>query len=462
MTTAWGRASRLITVGAIAISGLYLGSPGQASASGYAIREDSAEALGTAFAGNASSATFLSTIFNNPAGMTYFTGDRAQADGSLIDPTFNYSASASETCFHCSQVFGPGTAPIGGRTSGEMAKSAFVPAGYFLHSITPDLKIGLALTAPFGLATQYSDDWVGRYFGIKSAVRSIDINPNIAYRITDNISVGAGISAQYMYADFTSAIDLNALAFPPLAPVVTLPPGSVPDGKFEIKGSDWAVGYNFGAIYDTLQGTRLGIAYRSRVEHTLTGNATFSNIPFPASLLPNFASSGGKASITNPDNVDVSVTQQITEKFRLAGDVQWTDWSLFKSLNIQRSNGTLIQSTPENWHDTVFVSIGGTYNYDDNWTFRAGFAYDQSPVSQQDITVRLPDADRYWLSTGVGYKISEGISVDAAYTHIFMPSVNLDGSANNTIAYPTGAVDAVRASYSNSIELASLQARFKF
>src|SRR5262249_17557304 len=144
-----------------------LGAP-EAQASGFAIRENSAEALGTAFAGNASSATFLSTIFNNPAGMTYFTGDRAQLDASLILPSSRFEGGATETCAICNPLTGfssPGTFPISGGGSGNAGQAAFVPAGYIMHSFSDDLKFGIAMTVPFGLSTIYPEGWVGRYFG---------------------------------------------------------------------------------------------------------------------------------------------------------------------------------------------------------------------------------------------------------------------------------------------------------
>src|SRR5262249_10790652 len=155
------------------------------AASGFAIRENSAEALGTAFAGNASSATFLSTIFNNPAGMTHFTGDRAQLDASLILPSSRFSGGATETCFFCKPpgFASPGTFPISGGGSGNAGQAAFVPAAYIMHSFSDDLKVGVAMTVPFGLSTIYPDGWVGRYFGVRSAVQTLDFNPNVAYRI---------------------------------------------------------------------------------------------------------------------------------------------------------------------------------------------------------------------------------------------------------------------------------------
>jgi long-chain fatty acid transport protein len=430
---------------------------GEASGSGFAIRENSAEALGTAFAGNASSATFLSTIFNNPAGMTHFTGDRAQLVGSAILPSSHFrGGGASEVCAVCP----PGGAPILGNSGGNAGEAVFVPAGYVLHSFSPDFKVGLALTEPFGLETNYAGGWVGRYFGIKSEIQSLDLNPNVAYRVNEWLSLGAGVSAQYFSADLSQAIDFNSL--------LGVPPGSIPDGFFRVNGDDWGVGYNLGLLFEPADRTSIGIAYRSRVHHTVEGEAVFDNVAPAVSgnpvLAPAFTSRRAKVSLTTPDSLDLSITEHLTPQFHLAGDLQWTHWSLIKTLTIQGSDGTNIGSpTPENFKNTVFVSLGATYNLNETWTLRTGVAYDQSPVRDAFRTVRLPDADRYWLAFGAGYKFSDGFSVDIGYAHIFMPTTSISGSVNSTLTSPiSGAKDVLTGSYSQHIDLISLQTRFRF
>ena len=421
----------------------------EAAASGFAIRENSAEALGTAFAGNASSADFLSTIFNNPAGMTEFTGDRGQVDASLIIPSDKFSGGATETCGRCPPA---GTTPIGGNNGGDAGKTGFIPALYALHSFSPDVKVGLAINVPFGLKTQYSSLWVGRYFGIKSEVESIDINPNIAYRVNDWLSVGGGISANYLYADLTKAVDLNA--------ILGFPPGSVPDGHARFNGADWNWGYNAGLLLKPLPGTNVGIAFRSRIQHKLQGDQNFTGVP----PLPPFANSPGRVSLNLPANVDVSVTHKITDQLHISADVQWTQWSSVQQLVVIRDSGSPVAGSLISTHfrDTVFASVGATYNIDEHWTVRAGVAYDESPVTDGFRTVQLPDADRYWLAFGGGYKFSDGFSVDVGYAHIFIPGhPSLSSSVNSTLTLP-GGVDKLRGSYSASVDLISLQARYKF
>jgi len=460
--TRWSGIAAILSAALMCVLGI-----GEAQASGFAIRENSAEALGTAFAGNASSATFLSTIFNNPAGMTHFTGDRAQLDASLILPSSRFEGGATETCFICNASTGfttPGTFPISGQGSGNAGSAAFVPAGYILHSFSEDLKAGVAMTVPFGLSTVYPDGWVGRYFGVRSALQTLDFNPNVAYRVNQWLSVGGGVSAQYMNADLTQAIDQNAIAGAPPQPF-----GPLPDGRLRVHGNDWGWGFNGGVLLEPLPGTNIGLTYRSRVRHTVEGSADFTGIVFPLSLSPALRSSSARATIVTPDSADLSITQNITDQLHVALDVQWTDWSVFKSLGVFRtagalSNTNLAPPTPENFKNTWFVAVGGTYNWDEHWTFRAGVAYDESPVRSSFITVRLPDADRFWLAFGAGYKFSEGFSVDVGVAHIFMRNSNLNSSVNSTIpaASPISGTDRISGKFSNMVDLISLQTRFRF
>ena len=437
---------RLSGIGAImcAVLACALGAR-EAHASGFAIRENSAEALGTAFAGNASSATFLSTIFNNPAGMTQFTGDRAQVDASLILPSARFEGTATQTCAFCGPGPGPGTFTTVGVGSGNGGQAAFVPAAYILHSFSDDLKFGVALTVPFGLSIKYPSDWVGRYFGIKSELDTIDINPNIAYRVNPWLSVGVGFSAQYVHTDLTNAIDFTTPIGVPL-----------PDGRARVHGDDWGFGGNAGILLQPWDTTNIGLTYRSRVDHTISGS-------LDVSTFLGQSSTPAKAKLTTPDSVDLSITQKITDKLRLAMDLQWTNWSVFKDLTVVSSaSGAVLSSTPERFRDTWFASVGGTYNWDDHWTFRAGVAFDETPVRSQFRTVRLPDTNRFWLAFGVGYKFSDGFSVDLGVAHIFMPDGSLNSSVNSTTSGVFGTVDKIHGKFANQVDLISLQTRFKF
>jgi len=210
--TSWAASS------VIAVAGLFLA--GEARGSGFQLRENSASALGTAFAGAAVSAQNPSIIANNPAGMTYLSGNQVSSDVSVVIPSLAFSGTGITARRQ----------PISGSNAADgSAGSQPIPAVYGLYDFSADLKFGLALSTPFGLKTQYESDWVGRYQAIKSDIEIININPNVAYRISDWLSVGGGPAIQHLHTELSNAINsitVARLANPLLPPTFTLPDGS--------------------------------------------------------------------------------------------------------------------------------------------------------------------------------------------------------------------------------------------
>jgi len=438
----------------------------RADASGFAIRENSAVGLGSAFSGNASSAQDLATIFTNPAGMSYFQGNQAEASGSLILPHTTFSGSSTSSVTAANPLPPPafvpvGTFPTGGSNNGSgssIAQTAFIPAAYAMMDFG-NWKAGLAITAPFGLVTDYADDFQGRYLGIRSSVMSVDVNPNVAYKVNNWLSVGGGISVQYFSGDFTQLINISGL--------VGAPPNTVlPDGRARVFGNDVGVGYNFGVIAEPMEGTRVGLTYRSRIQHTLDGNVDFS-VPAAVAANPAFRSAHAQASLTTPMNASIGLTQVISPQWTVSAEAEWTGWSSFSDLAFRRSDdGSVISDQPQNYRDTWFLSLGANYKYDDHWSFRGGVAWDQSPVRQNFLTVRLPDNDRYWVSLGLGYDFGNGIKLDAGYAHLFVSNPSISGSVNAISAEPNllGGFTAstLSGNYSASIDIISAQVRFGF
>src|SRR6185436_2817000 len=187
---------------------------------------------------------------------------RLQADGfelgaAVILPSSTFSGSAR-------QATPLGPVPLAGNNGGDSGRTAWVPNFYGVMRALPDISIGIAITAPFGNSTEYDRGWYGRYLGTKTAAVSADINPSIAWKIDDTWSVGAGFSAQYLKLDVTQGINQTAIAGTP-----------VPDAFLRFKAHDWSYGYNFGVLAD-LGGTRVGLTYRSSVDHRIEGRLDFT------------------------------------------------------------------------------------------------------------------------------------------------------------------------------------------
>jgi long-chain fatty acid transport protein len=401
---------------ATAVGALVL-APTGAMASAFALRENSATGMGTAFAGAASAATDASTIFNNPAGMTKLSGHQAEAVASVVYPSIHFQ----------------GTGTAGGGDGGDAGGFNLIPALYAMYDISPDWKAGLAVTTPFGLKTRYNSDWVGRYLGINTSVMTVDVNPNVAYKVNDWLSVGGGFSAQYLRTDLDKAVDLSLFG--------------LPDGRARVKGDDVAWGYNLGFLFEPVEGTRVGVTYRSRMEHTVDGHEIFYGVPV--------ANSEAKTSLTLPDSVTVSLTQAVTPRLSVMSDVQWTHWSTFDTLNI---DAVVPDSTKFGFRDTFFVSVGASYKLTEGWTLRGGVAYDQTPVRPEFRTVRLPDNDEIFVSVGASYAFSDAFSVDIGYVHKFLPDASMTDSINAVA--PNGT--SIAGSFDVKADEVSIAGRLRF
>lgn len=370
-------------------------------AAGFQLRELSTEGTGNAFAGATAGATDLSTIFLNPAGMTRFSGNGAQADVNAVLPTIRFSGTA-----------GNGVTTFSGGDGGDAGEDVVVPALYGMWDISPTVKAGLSLTVPFGLATKYDEDWKGRYFAIESEIENFVLSPAIAWKPTDKLSLGAGFQFGYVNAKLTQAIDLSA--------------AGQADGMSDLDGDDYGYGYTLGALYEFTPTSRVGLSYRSRVDYTLEGQLDISGVPdFLVALNPLLQDSDGEVDLTTPDILSLGAYHEINPQWAVMSELSWTNWSVFDELRVEFDDGRPDSVTEEDWNDTIFFSIGADYKPRDNHTFRFGAAYDQSPVPDDTRTARIPDADRYWLSLGYAYDFSDRGTVNLGYTRIFINDADI-------------------------------------
>ena len=423
------------------------GTFGQVNASGYALIDQNASGSGNAFAGAAAVAEDASTIFFNPAGMSYLPDSQFVTAGQAIKPTASFNDNDSKT-------IGPLGTPVSmlGGNGGDPGSWAFLPNFYYSKAVTDSIHLGLGVNSPFGLETQYENDWVGRYQALKSQLQTININPSVSFKTNDTLSIGAGINIQYADTTLSNAIDVGTLCFGKVNPATCGALGLTPqnsDGNVSIKGNDWGVGYNLGVIFRPIESTRIGIAYRSRINYTLRGNATFSNIATP--LVGAFPNSVVTANFVAPDSVSTSLVHQLNNQWELLADATWTHWSLFKQLKVVETSGAVLNNQPENWQDTMRYSIGAIYRYTEKLKFRVGSAYDQTPVKDAYRTARIPDNNRIWMSVGANYILSSNNSFDAGYTHIFVNNASINQGAVGTV---TG---QLQGSYNSSIDVISFQ-----
>ena len=447
-----GRRPIKLKIASAALSTALIGTTGLANAAGYALIEQNAGGMGNAFAGAAAVAEDASTIFFNPAGMSYLQGNQFVAAAHAIKPTADFSNNGSRTI----GSLGTPVAMRGGN-GGDPGSWAFLPNFYFAKAVTDAIHLGIGVNSPFGLKNEYDNGWVGRYQALSSELKTVNINPSMSFKANDRLSLGAGVNIQYAETALTNALDMGAICYGKVNPAACAALGLTPqnsDGNVSIKGDDWSWGYNLGVIFRPIPSTRIGVAYRSKIHYTLKGNATFSNIPAP--LAAGFPNSAVTANLDVPDTVSGSIVHQLNDQWDLLADATWTHWNLFKQLKVVETSGAVLTSQPENWQNTMRYSIGTSYRYTDNLKLRVGAAYDESPVSDAYRTPRIPDNNRTWLSFGAGYRLSAHSSFDAAYTHIFINDASLNQGAVGT------ATGQLQGSYSSSINILSIQYTHSF
>ena len=429
---------------------------GTALAGGFSLFvESGAAAVGNAQAGSAALAEDASTVFFNPAGLTRLEGRQLSMVASAVGPSANFSNSGSTSAIS--------SLPLTGGDGGDAGSWAFVPAGFYAMDVAPRLKFGLGLNAPFGLKTEYDNDWVGRYHAIKSELKTISMTPALALKVNDRLSLGVGFIAEWAKAELTKAIDFGAACFGSgFGPAACTAAGILPqtkDGRAKVEGEDWGFGYSLGALFQVVPSTRVGVAYHSKITHVISGTATFRKPSLPGlfaalTSTPATSNNAAKASLTLPETLSISSVTQITPKWSLLGDVTWTNWSRFDELRVHFSNGAPDSVTKENWHDTVRVALAVNYQATDVWKLRAGWAYDPTPVKDTFRTPRIPDEDRVWLSFGTNVKISATSSLDFAYAHLFIKDASINDTASGA--------GTLRGSYDNHVDVVTAQLNYRF
>ncbi|MFZ4537262.1 OmpP1/FadL family transporter [Propionivibrio sp.] len=402
---------------------------GAASASGFQLQNQSGSGNGNAFAGAAAAAEDASTIFFNPAGMTNLQqGHNISLSGTLINRSINFTNQGSTTTI-------PGVFPLPTGNGGNAGGLSFLPAGYWAYGISPSLSVGVGVGPTFGNTTEYASDFVGRNAGIYFSMEQININPSVAYKVSEKISLGAGINFAHNESHFKQGVPTSLTNY------------------LDVKGDDWAVGYNLGATFQVSPSTRIGLAYRSRLDFELEGKQEYAT---PSATLIN---QDVKASLTTPANFSMAVSQKLSDKWEMLGDVTWTEWSVVQSLYVDnKQTGAPLQRLPYNFKDTWRVGLGANYQYDDAWKLRFGVAHDKSPVkSAEDRTMTLPDSDRTWLSFGAKYALSKAASLDFGYTHIFFVKTNTNRDV--TTGYPgvTTVRQTIRGDVDTSVDILSVQ-----
>jgi len=422
---------------------------GSAGAAGFQLLEQNGSGIGNAFAGSAAVAEDASTIFFNPAGMTRLSGQRQVSVGlDLVNVGFEFSDEGSSL---------PALTSTGTGEGGDAGDLAYIPNAYFSTKVTDKLAVGIGIGAPFGLKTEYDDDFIGRFLAINSDIKTININPSVAYQVNEKLSVGFGLNYQKIEAELSNAVNFSGL----LAQAnVGVFPGL--EGVGIVKADDFSWGWNVGVLFQPSETTRVGISYRSKIKHELSGDVRFQR-PDSGSAALNGAMAAGapngpvEAEVELPDTLVISAMQQLSPQWTMLGDISWTGWSSLESLDIVRTGGSLLSSETLEWRDTWRIALGAKYRYSDKVGLKFGLAYDQSPVETQHRLARLPDANRIWLSIGSQYQVTPGMVVDVGYAHLFIHDPKIEANGDNVAANGN-----LVGSYEAAVDILGVQLTYNF
>ena len=447
---------------------------GPALGAGFALQENSASGLGNAYAGGAAAAEDASTLWSNAAGMTRLGSGQVAAAINLIQPSMKFANGAS---------IAAAQQPLGDE-GGDAGSLNVVPNFYLTVPIDKRWTAGIGLNAPFGLVTEYDSSWIGRFQAIKSEIKTINVNPAVSWKATDNVAVGLGASWQRLEGTFTSQVNysgalLAAAAANGIAPgsptfnaIAAATPGLV--SSTSVEGSDYAWGWNLGILIDIDKANRIGAQYRSALSYTLTGDVSFANPalpPLPPTLEPVVGAlasgiddgvlynSGITSRIKLPEIVNLSYFGSITPQWDVMADVQYTGWSSIQNLTFTRTDGSPLQSTVENFDDAWRFAIGANYRHSEQWLFRGGLAYDQSPVQDAYRTARLPDGDRTWLALGAKYTFNPKLWIDVGAAYIWVSGGSIDDMGSPPNVAQNGLING---SYSNRVVVLSGQLTWAF
>ncbi|MBW8844827.1 MAG: transporter [Burkholderiales bacterium] len=465
-----------------------------AQAAGYRFGTQSAAAEGTANA-NGAEAADASTLFANPAGITRLKGWNFSGVLDYVDPKTRFTDEGSYI-----SLPGSGLQPRQIGTVGDsmsFAKGQAVPHAYLSYQGENGLAYGLGVFVPWGTKLNYPASWGGRYNLQKVELKSISLNPNIAFKANEQLSMAAGLNVQYMegklrravpYASVYAAGLLNAAhqaaagGAPGLALQLQQQAGqifgnSAYDGSIAVDGKDWGLGFNVALMWDPTADTRVGISYRSSVAHKLKGHADWtqpSNLP--ATVLAAITAapyngvsaldhndSDANLSVRTPESFSIHGFHQLTPTVAVMADFTWTGDSRLQQLRIDFANSTADSITAEHWKDSTKVSLGAQWKVFPSLLLRTGYSRDLSPVPSSTRSPALPDSHRTWLALGANWAFMDNASVDFSYGHVKLKDAAMNATDDGDGETPCNcAYSTARGNYYSKATIFGVQFNYKF
>ncbi|HED6242160.1 TPA: long-chain fatty acid transporter FadL [Enterobacter sichuanensis] len=383
---------------------------------GFQLNEFSSSGLGRAYSGEGAIADDAGNASRNPALIMMFDRPTFSAGAIFVDPGVDIT----------------GRSPTGASlNSDNIAPTAWVPNLHFVAPINDQFGWGASVTSNYGLATEFGDNYAAGAYGGKTDLETLNLNLSGAYRLDSHWSFGVGFDAVYAkakierYAGDLGKIIAGSGALPP--PLAQQVAGIPADTQIAyLKGDEWGFGWNAGILYELDKNNRYGFTYRSEVKIDFDGdyksslpsayNQILGNFGLP--LGTNGSTTGGSLSLHLPEMWELSGYNRVAPQWAIHYSLTYTSWSQFQELKATNSKGDTLFYKDESFRDAYRIALGTTYYMDDNWTFRTGIAFDDSPVPADKRSISIPDQDRFWLSAGATYAFNKDASIDAGISYM--------------------------------------------
>jgi len=381
------------------------GYAGNVNAAGFALYEWGARgtALGGTMIGRADDA---SAVAYNPAGITQLEGTRTKFGFSVVAPGGDIR-----------------TVDEAGNTETTSIESNYwiPPHAFLTHQLTDQAWLGLGIYSRFGLGTEYPDDWPGRYNSYYNRVQSLSFNPNLALMLSDSWSMAFGVEVMWFdfkqekAVDFTGQNDPNTYAT---------------DIDAEVHGDSFGFGANLALHYKPNDTWAVGLTYKSRVKHTVSGDAKFDR---PAGTPPGFfQNTSAEGDITLPDSFSLGVMYRPLERLTLEANAIYTLWSTYDELKIEYNEsltpgfpGGDVSATDKKWEDVWRFQFGAEYDLTQLIDLRLGYVYDQIPDRDKYADYMTPTSHRHIITSGIGFSW-EKASLDLSYSYLWFSNRSID------------------------------------
>ena len=437
-----------LTVGVTA--GLLAGNR-TAQAQGYGVFEHGSCAMGRAGTAVASPCPDGSTIFFNPAGLALMSHQMIAMGGTLVIPSGGFENDITGVKTDLNDRIYP------------------VPHLYYQRRINDRFAAGFGVFVPYGLETDWPEDFEGRFLGFKSVVQGIYLQPTLAAKLTDRISVGAGLDIVHLHVELHQHVDLSTVALPPPAPPGTTfanmgIPFETDFADAEVSGNAWNLGANLGVMWQATDRLSLGARYLTRQKIEVgEGRVTFNQrptgiilaqgnpfgvpagTPLDAVLAPRFmddsllGTQGGSTTLSLPDQIVVGAAFQVTPKLKVLFDWQWVNWKVFDALVLEFERaGT--RTIVESYRATNGFRLGGEYAFSQSTAVRGGFLTHEAAAPDQTVTPNLPEGKRSELTLGLGTRLGRSLRVDLAYQYVDQAD-RRGRTTDGGLAVPTTAVN---------------------